>query len=45
METFLILLVFGGGPLGLFAFVVFGAIYRARQHKKVYDAAGKYLAS
>ena len=43
METFIILLIFGGIPLTLFAFIIGGAMYRAKQHKKVYDAAAKYL--
>jgi hypothetical protein len=43
MQTALILLIFVGVPLALFAFVIGGAIHRARQQKKVYDAADKYL--
>jgi hypothetical protein len=45
METFAILLIFGGVPLAIFAFIIAAAIYRARQHKKVYAAAQKYLNS
>jgi len=45
METAIILLVFLGGPVALFAFIVFGAIHRARQQRKVYDAAQKYITS
>jgi hypothetical protein len=45
METFIILLIFVGGPLALFAFIIFAAVHRARQHKKVYGAAQKYLNS
>lgn len=41
--TLLIILIFVVGPLSLLAFIVGGAIYRARQHKKVWDAADKYL--
>jgi type II secretory pathway component PulK len=28
-----------------FALIIFGAIYRAKQHKKVWDAADKYIHS
>lgn len=45
METILILLFFGGIPLAICALIIGGAVYRARQHKKVYDAAEKYLTS
>jgi hypothetical protein len=45
METFIILFVFAFCPLALFAFIIGAAIYRAKQHKKVWDAAGKYLNS
>jgi hypothetical protein len=45
METFAILLVFGGGPLAIFAFIIFAAVHRARQRKTIYDAAQKYLNS
>jgi len=45
METLLILFVFAFCPLALFAFIIAGSIYRARQHKKVWDAAEKYLNS
>ena len=45
METFLILLVFAGGPLAVVAVIIVGAVYRVRQRKAVYDAAHKYLKS
>jgi hypothetical protein len=45
MQTFAILFVFAFCPLALFAFIIGGAIYRAKQHKKVWDAADKYLKS
>jgi hypothetical protein len=45
METFLILLIFGGGPLALFAFIIIGAIHRSRQQRKIVSAAEKYLHS
>ena len=45
METVVILFVFAFCPLAICAFIVAGSIYRARQHKKVWDAAGKYLKS
>jgi hypothetical protein len=45
METFLILLIFGGVPLALFAFIIFGAIHRSRQHRKIVSAAEKYIHS
>jgi hypothetical protein len=43
--TFLIILIFGGGPLAVFILIVVGAVHRARQHKKLYDAADKFLKS
>jgi hypothetical protein len=45
METFLILLIFGGGPLALFAFIIIGAIHRLRQQRKIVSAAEQYLHS
>jgi hypothetical protein len=45
METIEILFIFVVCPLALFAFIIGGASYRARQHKKVWDAAEKYLNS
>jgi hypothetical protein len=45
MLTFLILLIFVGGPLALFAFIVFAVIHRAKQRKLVAAAATKYLNS
>lgn len=45
MQTFLILLIFGGVPLAIFAFIIFGAIHRARQRKTIVDAAKKYITS
>lgn len=45
METLLILFVFAFCPLALFAFIIAGAIHRAKQHRKVWDAADKYLKS
>jgi hypothetical protein len=45
METFLILFVFAFCPLALFTFIIVGAIHRAKQQKKVWDAADKYLKS
>jgi hypothetical protein len=45
METFLIILFFGGGPLAVFAFIIFGATHRAKQHKHIAQAAEKYLKS
>ncbi len=45
METFIILLVFVGGPLALVALIVAGAVHRAKQRKHVSDAAEKYLTS
>jgi hypothetical protein len=43
MQTVIILLVFLGIPLALFALIVGGAIHRARQQRKLYNAAEKYL--
>lgn len=45
METFIILLVFGGGPLAIFALIIGGAVWRAKQQQKIYKAAEKYLKS
>lgn len=45
METFTILFLFAFCPFALFAFIIFGAMHRAKQQKKVSDAAEKYLAS
>lgn len=45
MTTIAILFVFVVCPLSLVAFIIAGAIYRARQHKKVWDAAQKYINS
>lgn len=43
METFIILFIFAFCPLALFAFIIAGSIYRAKQHKKVWNAVEKYL--
>jgi nitrate reductase gamma subunit len=45
MTTVVILFIFVVCPLLLAAFIIAGAIYRARQHKKVWDAAQKYIHS
>jgi hypothetical protein len=45
METFLILLVFAGGPLAVVALIVVGAVHRTKQRKALYHAANKYLQS
>jgi len=45
METFLILLIFGGVPLALVAFIIFGAVHRAKQRRTIHQAAQKYLNS
>lgn len=45
METFFIVLVFAGTPLALTAFILIGAIHRAKQRKTLYEAAHKYLQS
>jgi hypothetical protein len=45
METFLILLVFVGGPIGFAALLGIAVHNRAKQRKAVYDAAQKYLQS
>jgi hypothetical protein len=45
METFLILLIFAGGPLALAALIIVGAVHRAKQRKTLYEAASKYLHS
>jgi len=45
MQTVLILLVFAGGPLALVAFIIVGAVHRAKQRKTIYNAANKYLQS
>jgi hypothetical protein len=45
METLIILLVFMGVPLALFSFIVFAAVHRARQQRKIYQAADKYINS
>lgn len=45
MTTFLILFIFAFCPIALFAFIIGAAIYRAKQHGKVWRAADKYLNS
>jgi hypothetical protein len=45
METFLILFIFAGIPLALFAFIIIGAVHRARDRKKLVAAARKYINS
>ena len=45
METLIIFLIFGGGPLFIFAIIIGGAVWRAKQQQKIYNAAEKYLNS
>jgi hypothetical protein len=43
METFIILLIFAGGPLAIVGFVLTGAISRAARKRKIDAALDKYL--
>lgn len=43
MATFIILLIFVGGPLAVAGFVIFAAVNRANQRNKIARAAEKYL--
>jgi len=45
METFFILLVFAGIPIAVFAFIIIGAVHRAKQREALSQAAQKYLKS
>lgn len=45
METFIILLIFGGVPLTIFALIIVGAILRARRERKIEKAADKIIES
>jgi hypothetical protein len=45
METFFILLIFGGVPLAIFSLIILGAVLRARRQRAIGDAAAKYLKS
>lgn len=45
MTTIAVLFVFVVCPLLIVTFIIAGAVYRARQHKKVWAAAEKYIHS
>jgi uncharacterized SAM-binding protein YcdF (DUF218 family) len=45
METIIILLIFGGVPLTIFALIIAGAILRAWRERKIEKAADKIIES